>query len=179
MWLMDWPDLIIGAIILIATLHAARRGFIMELSGPVALMAALITPWYYGGVFDDAIARTIHIGTGSAHVLGMFLCAVVTFAIIMAAAFLLNRFAKLPGFNLANAGLGAFVGLLKGVFFVWAVLFVALYFPLTDDIRHDLHQSLLAHAITAPNGALDRMLHDFTPPFMQGFIDPVLDRHHV
>lgn len=179
MLLPDWPDLVIAAIIAIATLHAARRGFIMELSGPVALFAALLVPWYYGGSFDEAIARAVHIGGGSAHVLGMFVTGLLTFAIIMAAAFLLNRFAKLPIFNVANAALGACIGLLKGLVLIWTVLFVALYFPLTPDLRHDLHQSVLAAWITAPNGAIDDALSHFEPPFVGQFIDPIFERHHV
>lgn len=179
MLLPDWPDLVIAALIAIATLLAARRGFIMELSGPVALFLSLIVPWYYGGSFDDALARAIHIGAGSAHVLGMVLAGILTFAIVMTAALLLNRFAKLPVFNIANAALGAFVGLIKGVFFVWGVLFIALYFPLTPDIRHDLHQSLLAAWITAPNGAIDGALTRMEPPFMGQLIDPIFERHHV
>ncbi|MGZ3575279.1 MAG: CvpA family protein, partial [Vulcanimicrobiaceae bacterium] len=70
---MVWPDILIFAIVLIAALKGYKRGFVSELSGAIALVLSLITPWYYNGAFDPMLENTVHLGPGSAHVVGMFL----------------------------------------------------------------------------------------------------------
>ena len=53
------------------------------------------------------------LGAGSAHVVGMFLCGFITYAIVLAIAWVLNRFAKLPILNIGNSLGGAAIGLPK------------------------------------------------------------------
>ena len=57
---------------------------------------------------------------------------------------MLGTIAKLPLLGLGNAIGGAFIGFAKGAILLWLVLFIALFFPLSPDIRDGLHQSRLA-----------------------------------
>ena len=66
-----WPDILIAVILVIAAFKGFSRGFVSELGGAVAVVAALITPWYYNGAFDPWLENTIHLGPGSAHVVGI------------------------------------------------------------------------------------------------------------
>ena len=49
---IPWPDILIAIILLISIYKGFSRGFVSELGGAVAVVAALITPWYYNGSFD-------------------------------------------------------------------------------------------------------------------------------
>ncbi|MDP9017738.1 MAG: CvpA family protein, partial [Candidatus Eremiobacteraeota bacterium] len=128
---LAWPDVIVGAIVLIAALKGYKRGFISELAGAIALFASLITPFWYNGFADAALEGYVHLGPGSAHVVGMFLTGLATYAVIMMIAWILNRFAKLPFLGLGNALAGGAVGLLKATVFLAFALWIALFFPLS------------------------------------------------
>ncbi len=176
---VGWPDILIVVILLIATIKGFRRGFVSELAGAVAVVAALITPWYYNGVFDQWLQNTIHVGPGSAHVIGMFLTGFITYAIVLAASWVLNRFAKLPLINIGNSLGGAIVGFCKGAVLLWLVLFVALYFPLSPDIRSDLHNSHFAATLVAPDENIDHAILSTIPWFARPFLNPYFHRHHL
>ena len=109
-----WPDLVIGAIILIAMLKGYKRGFVSELAGVVALFAALITPFWYGGFADQTLGDYLHLGPGSAHVIAMFIVGLLTYVAVIALAWFLNRFAKLPFLGIGNALAGGAIDLGPG-----------------------------------------------------------------
>jgi uncharacterized membrane protein required for colicin V production len=176
---IGWPDLLIGVILLIGLAKGFSRGFVSELGGAVAVVAALITPWYYNGAFDPWLEKNVHLGTGSAHVVGMFLTGFITYVIVIAASWVLTNIAKLPILNVGNALGGAAIGLCKGAFLVWLVLFVALYFPLSHDIRKDLHGSKLAPFFTQENHTIDGAIVATVPTFARPYLQPYLERHHV
>lgn len=174
-----WPDILIGAIVFIAALKGYKRGFITELSGAIALVAALVTPWYYNGAFDPFIERYIHLGPGSAHVIGMFLTGIATYGIVLLLARLLNGLAKLPGVGFGNALGGAAVGLVKAAVGLFLVLYVALFFPLSPDIRSDLHRSVLVHELTLPNERIDNGITASLPWFVRPLSRRYLERHRI
>ena len=174
-----WPDLVIAAIVLVAALKGYKRGFISELAGAIALFASVITPFYYNGFGDGALEQYVHLGPGSAHVVGMFLCGFVTYAAIMAVAWFLNRFAKLPFLGLGNALAGAAVGVIKSTVFLAFVLWIALFFPLAPDLRADFHHSRLVAILTLPDQRIDDALNSVLPWFARPFVRPWFDRHRV
>lgn len=176
---MVWPDILIGAILLLTTLKGYKRGFIMELSGAVALALSLITPWLYNGAFDTPLQNALHMGAGAAHVVAMFLVGIATYLAVLLVARTLNAIAKLPVLGLGNALAGGAVGLFKGLIGIWVILYIALFFPLTRDIRADLHRSALVGYITGPNAGIDRKVSETLPSFARPFVQPMFDRHRV
>jgi membrane protein required for colicin V production len=176
---MAWPDILIAAILLIAALKGYKRGFVMELSGAVALILALVTPWFYNGGFDPLLERTLHMPPGAAHVVAMFAVGLATYVAVLLLARILNTIAKLPVLGLGNALAGAAIGLLKGLIGVWIVLYIALFFPLSRDIRADLHRSVLVAYVTEPNARVDSFLNATLPWFARSLMTPLFARHRV
>ena len=174
-----WPDIIVVAILGIATFKGYRNGFVSELSGTIALAAALIVPWYYSGFADTFLQVTFKLGPGSAHVIGLFLTGLAAYVAVIALAWFLNGVVKLPLLGIGNALGGAFVGFLKGALLVWFVLFVALYFPLSPDIREDLHAATLPVYFTKANAGIDAAIQGALPWFAKPVLNPYFSRHHV
>ncbi|HEV3091043.1 MAG TPA: CvpA family protein [Candidatus Cybelea sp.] len=174
-----WPDVVIVVVLGIATWKGYSRGFVSELGGAVAVTAALVTPWFYNGTFDPQIEAVTKLGPGSAHVVGMFLTGLLTYAIVLFIAKLLGRIAKLPLLGLGNALGGAFIGFAKGAILLWLVLFVALFFPLSRDIRADLHQSRLAPYLVSYDATIDDALLSTIPWFARPFVLPYFRRHRL
>lgn len=176
---IGWPDILIVAIALIAALKGFKRGFVMELSGAVALTCALITPWLYNGAFDRPLENTLHLGPGSAHVIAMFLTGLFTYGVILLLARVLNVVAKLPVLGLGNSLGGGAIGIVKAAVGLWLLLFVVLFFPLSPDLRADLHRSVLVNVLTRPNENIDRALSGTLPWFARPFAKPYFSRHRV
>lgn len=175
---MVWPDLLILAVIALAVYKGFQRGFVSELSGAVAFFAALITPWFYNGAADGQLIALLHLSSGSAHVVGMFLTGLLTYLVVIALARVLNGLAKFPGLNIVNGILGACVGFIKGALLCWLVLYIALFFPLSRDVRNDLHRSQLATYLTQPDRNIDRTMLGMAPWFVRAYLTPLFAHHH-
>jgi uncharacterized membrane protein required for colicin V production len=174
-----WPDVVIVIVLGIATFKGYSRGFVSELGGAVAVTAALVTPWFYNGSLDRQIEGVTKLGPGSAHVVGMFATGLATYIVILVIARLLGTIAKLPLLGIGNAIGGAFIGFAKGAILLWLVLFIALFFPLSADIRDGLHQSRLAPGLVTYDAPLDDAILSTIPWFARPFVMPYFKRHHL
>lgn len=174
-----WPDLVIGGIALFFAWKGFNNGFVAELAGPVAVLIAIVAAFYYPGSLDNDVVNVTHLGPGSAHAVGTLLFAVIVYAIAIMVAWLLGRIARLPVLGILNRCAGAAIGAAKALFGAWAVLYVTLLFPLTPDLRDDLHASPLVHLVVAPDASVDDTVREFLPSFLEPFAEPFLARHHV
>jgi membrane protein required for colicin V production len=176
---VSWPDIVIAAFALIAALRGWKRGFVSELAGFVALALGLWAGYRYNGSFDTNIAATTHLGPGSAHVVGMAATAFFVYVVLFIASLLLARIAKMPVLGTGNAIAGGALGIVKAGLVTWAVLYIALFFPLTPDLRGDLHRSQLVALITQRNAQVDGVIEHQMPWFVQPFVRSIFARHRV
>lgn len=176
---LGWPDLLIALICSFTAIAGLRRGFVRELSGTVALLFALITPWLYRGNMDGAIQIATRLGPGSAHVLGMFIVGVATYVVVRVAAWVVDRVARLPVLSIFNTIAGGGIGLVKGVLSCWILLYVALFFPLSPDLRADLHRSPFVIGLSRNYDPIDKTLKDVFPWFARPFVNPYFWRHRA
>ncbi len=174
-----WPDIVIVIVLGIATYKGYSRGFVSELGGAVAVTAALVAPWFYNGFLDSQIQTITRLGPGSAHVIGMFGTGLLTYVLLLIVARLLGAIARLPVLGIGNAIGGAFVGFAKGAILLWLVLFVALFFPLSPDIRAGLHDSRLAPYLVTYDAPIDDAILSTVPWFARPFVEPYFRRHHL
>ena len=176
---MSWPDVVIVGLAAIATLKGFKRGFVAELAGVIALAAGCAAAYLYRGEIDDLVAHTVHVGPGSAHVIAMVVVGLAVYAIALVASFLLTPIVKIPGINLLNGVFGAAVGAAKGIFFVWVIVYVALFFPLSRDLHDDLRHSDLVRMIATPNEQVDAVIRSTLPWFVKPFAEPLFQRHRL
>jgi uncharacterized membrane protein required for colicin V production len=176
---LTWPDLVIGALALIFTLKGWKRGFVSELAGAVAFTCAIVAALRYPGTLDDIARRYAHASTGAAHIAGMVTFSLAVYLAVMAVAWIFGRFARLPVISLGNSAAGALVGLAKVFVGAWAVLYVALFFPLTHDLRADLHRSTMVSIVTQPNERIDALMRGALPSFAKSFAEPIFTNHRV
>ncbi|HKE36549.1 MAG TPA: CvpA family protein [Candidatus Baltobacteraceae bacterium] len=174
-----WADIAIFVVLTLTTWRGYMRGFISELAGIVALVAALVVPWYYNGILDDPIHSVSGLAIPIAHIAGMAISGVVAYIIVLIVASFLGRVKSVPVLGLGNAMGGGVVGLIKGSILVWLILFIALYFPLTVPIRASLHQSRLAPFFVTYDENIDRAVEATIPPLVLPFLIPFFKRHHV
>lgn len=176
---LAWPDIALGFLAIFGTLKGFKRGLVSELRGAVALAFAIGAGFAYGGTWDTWLAGRMHLEAGPAHVAGTVLYAMLAYAIVYALASALAVVAKLPIVGTANALLGALVGFIKIAFFAWAVLYIALFFPLTPDVRDDLHRSHLVAALDVWNEPLDTRVREALPDFVRPYARALFEHHRV
>jgi uncharacterized membrane protein required for colicin V production len=176
---MAWPDIVIAVALVLGTFSGLRRGLLGELTGTVALAAAILAAFTYSGGLDAWVKHRTHLEPGSAHIVAMVVFGLIAYAIVLAIGLVLSGFAKLPLLNVVNAVGGAGVGLVKSLLFVWIALYVALFFPLSRDLRADLHRSSLVALIEAPNVNVDGHLQASLPPYVRPFAVSLFDRHKI
>ena len=174
-----WPDVVIAAILLIGALKGFKRGLISEIGGFIAIVLAFWSALHYNGAFDAAAQSVTKATPGSAHVIGMIAFGIAIYLILVALSIALGTFAKLPILGVANNVLGVPVGILKAAVLVWAIIYVALFFPLSSDVRHDLAQSTLVHVATTPNATIDDAVVSTMPWFARPFVQGFLKSHRV
>jgi uncharacterized membrane protein required for colicin V production len=176
---LAWPDIVLGIVAIVGTLKGFKRGLVEELTGAVALAFAIGAAFAYGGTWDAWVGARTHLGPGSTHVVGMVLYAAVAYVVVFAIGMALSTVAKLPIVGTANALGGAVVGLVKATVLAWAVVYVALFFPLSRDLRDDLHHSRLVAVLETPNAHLDGILRGSLPWFVKPFAASMFARHRV
>lgn len=176
---MTWPDLVIVAIALLFALKGWKRGFVAEIGGFIALAAAVWAAIVYPGTFDSTVREVTKLGEGSAHVIGMVAFALVVYVALMVISTVLSRIARLPVIGIGNGIGGAAVGVLKALLGTWAVIYVALFFPLTRDLRTDLHNSRLVAFVSQDNAKIDGYMRGTMPWWVRPLVTPLFARHHV
>jgi uncharacterized membrane protein required for colicin V production len=174
-----WPDLVIGGIALFFAWKGFHHGFVAELAGPVALLIAIVAAFAYPGSLDADVTNVTHLGPGSAHAVATIVFAGIVYAIVTMLAWLFGRVARLPGVSIVNAVGGAVIGAAKAVLAAWAVLYVTLFFPLTADLRADLHNSPAVRLLVAPDAGVDATVQTFLPWFVRPLLGPFFGRHHA
>ncbi len=177
--MIGWPDLVIAAFVLVAGLRGFKRGFVAEATGAIAIGLGIIAAFHYDGFADIWVADIFHLGIGSAHIIGNVLIGIATYLLVLALAFVLNRVARLPMVNIGNAALGAALGVFKALVFAWAILYIALLFPLTHDVRGDFRKSLLVGLLSNADRPVDNAIKNAMPWFVKPFVDPIFDRHRM
>lgn len=174
-----WPDIVAAIVAVLGAIKGYSRGFVSEVAGAIAIFLALLAPWWYRGAADGTLESIFHLAPGIAHIVGMILSGVAVYAIVMAAGWIVNRFAKLPLVSIVNSLAGAVIGVIKSAVFLWFVLFVALFFPLTPGLRDDLHRSKVVNYLTTPNIFIDGTIMNVTPQPVRGMIAPYFARHRL
>ncbi|MGH7738283.1 MAG: CvpA family protein [Candidatus Tyrphobacter sp.] len=176
---VGWPDVVIIAILAIAAIKGFARGLLSELGGVVAVVLAVAAPFYYNGFFDSLFENGAKMNPGSAHITGIVVTGVIVYGIIMLLLWLIGRYTHLPALGAGNAIGGGIIGLGKGVILLWVALFVALLFPLTTEVRTDLHKSHLVAVLQEQNQRVDTAIQSKVPALVRPLVDPILQRENV
>ena len=177
--MLAWPDLIIGGITIFFALRGFAKGFVSELAGAVAVFVAIIAAFNYNGALDGLVHTLTGLTAGSAHAVGLLIFSILAYALVMLVAWLLGRVAHLPVVGLVNGVLGALLGACKALFGAFLVLYAVLFFPLPNDLRHDLHRSVLVSLVTQPDAGVDAAVRSLMPWFVRPLAAPFFSRHHV
>jgi|GEM_PF-358793 len=176
---LGWPDIVLGALLLFALLKGIKRGGVREVGGLLAIIGAIAAAVFYRGQLDRTIGWMTHAGAGVNRLLGLLTAAVLGYVVVMLIVSVIDRIMRLPVLGTGNALIGGAIGLAKGAVLIWAVLYVALFFPLPEGMRGDLARSPLVGMLTSPNVRIDRGIETIVPAFALPYVAPLFQRHEL
>jgi hypothetical protein len=101
------------------------------------------------------------------------------YAVIFGVGLAMRGFARMPVIRQFDQLGGALFGALKTLLFLWAALYVALFFPLPGDLRKGLHESPLVAVLALPNQAVDDRVKSALPEVVRPYAGPMFAGHHV
>ncbi|TAM61398.1 CvpA family protein [bacterium] len=174
---LGWPDVVLGALLLFALLKGIKRGGVREVGGLLAIAAAIAAAILYRGQLDQNIGWMTHASAGVNRLLGVLTAAVLGYVVALLVVSVIDRVMHLPVLGTGNALIGGAIGLAKAAVLLWAVLYVALFFPLPTGMRADLARSPVTLFLTSPNARVDHGLQTMLPSVVEPYAHPLFQRH--
>lgn len=165
---MNWVDILVALTLLAAFWGGYRNGLVREVIG----LAAVVLAWFAATAFatgtSDWIAAQWNFSPAVARVAAFWSVFLAAFVVVRALGWLLERVTKLPVISIVSGIGGGLVSAVKALVLLWAVLFVALFFPMDAQVREALRESPSAEVIESFDGpvvaAIDAALPKVTRP---------------
>jgi uncharacterized membrane protein required for colicin V production len=176
---MNWIDALIVLTLAVAFWGGYRAGVVRELIGLVAIVLAWVLAGAFAGPFADALGQQWHVSIAVAHLIGFWLLFLVVFAGVRALGWLLERAASLPIIKVVSGVGGGLVAAAKAVLLLWFALFVALFFPISGDVRDAMRSSPSARAIDALDAPAYAMLEGALPKPVRVVAATILKHHRL
>jgi len=176
---MNWVDGLVILTLAVAFWGGYRAGVVRELIGLAAIVLAWVLAGAFAGPFADSLAAAWGTSVAVAHLIGFWLLFLVVFAGVRALGWLLERFASLPIIKIVSGIGGGIVASAKAVLLLWFVLFVALFFPISSDVRDAMRNSSTARAIDALDTPVYAMLEGALPKPVRVVAAALLKHHRL
>ena len=176
---MNWVDALVFLTLAVAFWGGYRAGVVRELIGLVAILVAWLLAGAFAGPFSDALGVQLGVSVAVAHLIGFWLLFLVVFAAIRAGGWLLEKIASLPIIKIVSGVGGGLVAAAKSVLLLWLLLFVALFFPISPDVRAAMRASPSARAIDAIDEPAYAMLESSLPRTVRVVAASILKHHRL
>ena len=176
---MNWVDALVFLTLAVAVWGGYRAGLIRELIGFAAIGVAWLLAGAFAGPFSDSISAQWHTPVGVVHLIGFWLLFLIVFAAVRAAGWISERFASLPILKIVSGIGGGLVAAAKSVLLLWFLLFVALFFPISGDVRSAMRSSPSARAIDSLDIPIYAMIEGSMPHTVRVVASTILKHHRL
>jgi membrane protein required for colicin V production len=176
---VNWVDALVILTLAAAFWGGYRNGLVRELVGLAAVILAWIAASAFANPTADWIATQWALSPSVARVAAFWAVFLAVFVAIRAAGWLLERITKLPVINVASGIGGGLAACLKASVLLWAILFVALFFPMDNDVRTALKNSPSANYIESFDAPVTAAIDAALPKLARPVWHVVMKRHRL
>lgn len=176
---MNWVDALVLLTLAVAFWGGYRAGVVRELIGLAAIVIAWVLAGAFAGPFAESLGQQLGASVAVAHLIGFWLLFLVVFAGVRALGWLLERVASLPIIKIVSGMGGGIVAAAKAVLLLWFLLFVALFFPISPDVRTAMRSSPSARAIDSLDTPAYAMLEGALPRSVRIVTASILKHHRL
>jgi uncharacterized membrane protein required for colicin V production len=176
---LTWADGLVILTLIVAFWGGYRNGVVREAIGMLAIIIAWIAAGSFAGLMSPTMEKTFGLSQASGHLASFWLLFLFVFAATRAAGWAIEKITAKPVLKFASGIGGGFVSCAKAVLALWLVLFIALFFPIAQDVRATLKLSPTVTAIEALDRPVYAMLEESLPSRARPFARLFLDKHHL
>lgn len=176
---MNWVDTLVALTILAAFLGGYRNGVVRELIGLAAVVLAWFAAAAFAGAISDWFALEYNFAPSVARVAAFWSVFLATFVVVRTLGWLLERFTALPVISIASGVGGGLVASVKAVVLLWAILFIALFFPMDRQVRVALRASWSATLVESFDGPVISAIDAALPKFARPVWHVVMRNHRL
>jgi membrane protein required for colicin V production len=176
---MNWVDALVVLTMAVAFWGGYRAGVVRELIGLAAIVIAWVLAGALAGPFADGLQQQLGVSVAIAHLIGFWLLFLFVFAGVRALGWLLERMTSLPVIKVVSGVGGGVVASAKAVLLLWFLLFVALFFPISPDVRAAMRASPSARAIDTLDTPAYAMLESALPKSVRLVAASILKHHRL
>jgi len=176
---MNWVDALVFLTLAAAFWGGYRNGLVRELIG----LAAVVLAWFAAAGFAGPTAAWMTaqwaLSPSVARVAAFWTVFLAVFVAVRAAGWLLERITKLPVISIVSGIGGGLAACVKAAVLLWAVLFVALFFPMAGDVRTALKSSPSATFIDSFDAPVTAAIDAALPKLARPVWHVVMKRHRL
>lgn len=176
---MNWVDALVALTLAVAFWGGYRAGVVRELIGLAAIVLAWVLAGAFAGPFSDSLGQQLGVSVAVAHLIGFWLLFLVVFAAVRALGWFLERVASLPIIKIVSGVGGGVVAAAKAVLLLWLLLFVALFFPISPDVRSAMRNSPSSRLIDSLDAPAYAMLEGALPKSVRIVAASILKHHRL
>jgi len=176
---MTWADALVLLTLAVAFWGGYRSGVVREAIGMVAIIIAWALAGAFAGAMSPALEHSFGLSPASAHLASFWLLFLFVFGATRAAGWTIERLTARPILRVVNGLGGGVVACAKAVLALWLILFIALFFPISSDVRAVLKASPTVESIEALDRPAYAMLSASLPQRTRPFVRLFLDHHHL
>jgi membrane protein required for colicin V production len=116
---MNIVDIILGVLLLIGLVRGFQRGFILELTGIIGLIAGIFGALEYSYIAESYLTRWTDLSTSNIEIIGFFISFLIITLAVSILGKILTKIIHTIALGMVNRLLGALFGVLKTGLFIF------------------------------------------------------------
>jgi membrane protein required for colicin V production len=138
---MNWVDIVVALILLFFFITGARKGFIREVTGLLAIIIAFLIGVSGAPIWSTILVDRLNFPPSVATLVAFFLLFLLVFILIRALGTLLCKVVRATPLDVLDRLGGSFIGVLKGALVISLILVFLGLFTLPEAVAEELNGS--------------------------------------
>ena len=124
---MNIVDIILGVLLLIGLVRGFQRGFILELTGIIGLIAGIFGALEYSYITESYLTRWTDLSTSNIEIIGFFISFLIITLAVSILGKILTKIIHTIALGMVNRLLGALFGVVKTGLFIFILILIFEY----------------------------------------------------
>lgn len=160
---MNWVDIAVGLLMALFLVAGARKGFIREVAGLVAIILAFILSIGAAPIWSEILVERVNLSSSVATIVAFILIFILVFILVRALGSILFKVVRATPLDIIDRLGGSLIGLLKGLLVISLILVFLGLFSLPRFVVRALNESIMAPHVKTVAPAVYDLLKGAVP----------------
>jgi uncharacterized membrane protein required for colicin V production len=176
---MTWIDVLAIATLAVAFYAGWRAGLVAEFFDLAALVSAALLATMWSGGFASGLPPTWPLSEASRHVIALWALFLLIYGVIRTLGWLFEHYFDWPGKHWIGRVGGGLIGAIKALLVLFAILYVALFFPIDRQVRDTLRASPIARQFDRYFPRINDAIVNLMPRYDKLIARPLMNAHRL